>query len=131
MQDLNVAFIQLNGKFLTVTSKSVSDSSQLLNKFWSEWKQIFLDISNKHAPFKTAQLKNRYNKWISSDIIKLMYKRDYCHKKAIKSNDPTRSNDFWQTYRQTRNLVTKSIKNAKLSYNNEITNKYRKSCGNK
>ena len=50
-------------------------------KIWSEWKAEFLRISNKHAPIKVSRVKNRYNPWMNSDIINLMYERDFIHKK--------------------------------------------------
>ena len=51
---------------------------------WEDWKNVFLSLSNKHVPIKTAWLKVRSNPWMTSDIVKLMYKRDKVHEMAVK-----------------------------------------------
>ncbi len=50
---------------------------------WNKWKDEYLNICNRHAPFIEIMIKDRYNPWITSDIIKLMYKQDYIGNKAI------------------------------------------------
>ena len=52
-------------------------------KGWDVWKEAFLATSNKNAPFVQRRLKKRNNPWISSDIVKLMYHRDFLHKKQF------------------------------------------------
>ena len=49
---------------------------------WETWKSNFLCISDKHAPIKVTRVKDRHNPWINAEIIKLMYRRDYLHKRA-------------------------------------------------
>ena len=79
---------------------------------WSSWKTKFLDISNKHAPIRTCRLKNRRNPWITAEIVKLMYERDFIQQKAIKYNCPI----LFDEYRRLRNLVTYSIDLNKRNY---------------
>jgi hypothetical protein len=92
-----------------------------LDFLWEEWKTKFVHLSNLHAPFKISRLKHRRNKWITPEIVKQIYKRDYLHKKAIKSNDIQRKNNIWAQYRKQRNLVIHLIKKAKLHHYSSIT----------
>ena len=96
-----------------------------LDELWNNWKIDFLTLSDKHAPFKLSRLKNRRNKWITPDVVQLIYKRDYLHSKAIKSNDVCRQNEFWKSYRNMRNHVTKTIKKLKLQHYNNITDNHK------
>ena len=50
---------------------------------WVVWKETFLALSHKHAPFVERRLKKRNNPWISPDIVKLMYHRDFYTKKQF------------------------------------------------
>ena len=59
-----------------------------VGELWTSWKSKVLDVSNKHAPLRKCRLKNRRNPWITAEIVKLMYERDYTHEKAIKDNCP-------------------------------------------
>ncbi len=34
---------------------------------WNKWKDEYLNICNRHAPFKEIRVKDRYNPWITSD----------------------------------------------------------------
>ena len=40
---------------------------------WSDFKHVFISISNACAPMKTRRLKNRSNPWIDSHILQMMY----------------------------------------------------------
>ena len=46
-------------------------------------KIFFIDISNSCAPMETRRLKHRNEPWMNSNIIELIYKRDYLKRKAI------------------------------------------------
>jgi hypothetical protein len=94
----------------------LSCNNDMLSQYWYVWKKSFLELSNTHAPFKMSHMKSRYNGWINTDIIKLMQHRDNLHKKAIKSNDSSRSNSLWKSYRGLRNNVNKKIKKLKYDY---------------
>ena len=68
---------------------------------------------------KTMRLKNRYCPWMNRDIINLMYKRDYLHKKAVRS----KCLNIWNLYKSTRNRVTSMIRIAKRHlFENELCN---------
>ena len=47
-------------------------------------------------------------------------------KKAVKSNDVHRSNVCWEKYRESRNYVTKLIRQAKLEYYENVSNQHSK-----
>ena len=109
-------------------SEFVNDiqSNDLLNGHhgeikWEDWKNAFLSLSNKHAPIKTARLKVRSNPWMTSDIVKLMYKRDKIHELAVKRKDDSLMNE----YRKLRNTVTDMIKDRKRKYFTDVSNSSR------
>ena len=81
----------------------------------------FLSLSNKHAPIKTARLKVRSNPWMTSYIVKLMYKRDTIHELAVKRKDDSLMNE----YRKLRNTVTDMIKDRKREYFTDVSNSSR------
>ena len=84
------------------------------------WSKSFLGICNRHAPLISTRVRNKHSPWITNDIVKLMYKRDYAHKKAIRA---TNNEVLWNEYRKLRNLVTSKINESKKSYLSEITPK--------
>ena len=83
---------------------------------WEKWKLMFNEICNKNAPIKIARFKKRSNPWITPDVVKLLYKRDHVHAKAVR----TKSDILFDQYRSLRNQVTKVIKENKHKYYNEI-----------
>ncbi len=88
-----------------------------VDEAWVTWFSAFTDISNKHAPIKEVRVKDRNNPWMSTDIIKMMYERDYIHQQACKSKD----HGLFQKYKALRNKVTNCITKAKRDYyENEI-----------
>ena len=65
------------------------------------------------APFKSVRLKNTINPWINAEIVKMFYKRDFLHKKAI---DKGKDSNQWTKYVEYRNKVKRTIKKAKCEY---------------
>ena len=98
---------------------------------WDKWKAKFNEICNKHAPIKVARLNKRSNPWITPDVVKLMYKRDHVHAKAVR----TKNDILFGQYRSLRNYVAKIIKENKQKYYNEINSLRasdpKKKCGRK
>ena len=84
----------------------------LLSEKWDKFKNVFLTVSNKCAPFETRRLKNRNNPWIDNNIVRLIYKRDYLNRKAVKY----KSDGLWESYKQIRNSVTESIRSTTKYY---------------
>ena len=71
-----------------------------------------MQICNRHAPIKESRVKNRQNPWITSEIIKTMYRRDYLHRKASQTSD----SDLINEYRMLRNKVIFTISTEKKKY---------------
>ena len=77
-----------------------------------KFKNAFLTVSNKCAPFETRRLKNRNNPWIDNNIVRLIYKRDYLKRTSVKY----KSDELWESYKQIRNTVTELIRSNKKKY---------------
>ena len=86
-------------------------ADQFVDK-WNNFKDAFIDISNNCAPMETRRLKHRNNPWINSQIIELIYKRDYLKRTAIKN----KNEETWLLYRRAMNNVTEMIKCSKRQY---------------
>ena len=57
-------------------------------------------------------MKNRNNPWMTKDIVKLMYKRDYIKTKSGENNDE----NLRKEHRTLRNKVTNLCRQAKKDY---------------
>ena len=86
-------------------------ADQLADK-WNKFKDGFIKISNNCAPMETRRLKHRNNPWINSQIIELIYERDYLKRKAIQY----KNEETWLLYKRARNNVTEMIKLSKKQY---------------
>ena len=70
---------------------------------------MFNDVINKHIPKKIKRVRTAPSPWLNNDIFKHMSKRDYLHRKAIRSNDTS----DWNAYKLYRNKVTTMIRKSK------------------
>ena len=86
-----------------------------LQQIWQKFKNAFIQISNCHAPIKSRRLKDRYNPWMSREIIDLMYERDRKKQQAVK----LKSSEKWEQYTQLRNEINTKIRKAKKKYYND------------
>ena len=86
---------------------------------WETSKEIFLEIANKHAPFRQKRVKSEYCRWMTNAIKKQSYHRLF-KKKAISLN----SDNYFQAYKQQcKNQLNKCIKKTKRAYyNSKLTN---------
>ena len=82
------------------------------NEMWEKWKEIFLEIANKHAPIKTRRVRNKDSPWLTSQIRRLIIERDGLKKQAIKSGNI----NHWKLYKSHRNKAINAIKTAKSEY---------------
>ncbi len=82
---------------------------------WENFKGSCMEICNKHAPIKSYKVRDRVNPSVDSDIIIMMYKRDYVHRKAILLKD----SELWAEYKKLRNKVAHEIKrqDTKMRFN--------------
>ena len=86
---------------------------------WDIWKELFLEILNKHAPLQSKKVSSNKIPWLTSAIKSLMYERDKLKRKAVIRSLET----DWKNYKQMRNKVNKELKEAKVSYySNKIAN---------
>lgn len=118
-KNFNADLFQADLAQSTVLNNAYFKESDTID-MWIEWKNEFMRICDKHAPFKEIRVKERYNPWITSDIIKQMYKRDYISEKANLANDP----DMEREYRMLRNNVTNMIEQSKADYFDNVAIKH-------
>ena len=55
-----------------------------LNVLWFDWKTKFLTIAEKHAPMRQRGVESDYRPWLTDQIKKLCYQRDFLKKQAVK-----------------------------------------------
>ncbi len=79
---------------------------------WCYFKDIFTNISDKHAPLVEVRIKGNQPPWFNEEILSLCKDRDFYKGKAQKSG----STNDWETFRQIKNLTNNMIKQVKKSY---------------
>lgn len=90
-----------------------------VNDAWSTWSTMFIDMCNKHAPFKENKIKAYLPEWVTSDFLQLSKDKEYYYNKANKTNDPL----DWDKAKALRNKVNNLSKTLKKNYyHNEIEN---------
>ena len=97
-----------------------SKSDQLLKVFQevnvNSKLQIFNDVLSStlevHAPVKSIRICSRPCPYVTSEIKKLMASRDELHRRF----NQTRDTDVWQAYKESRNIVKTTLKNAEKDY---------------
>ena len=85
------------------------------NEMWNFWKHLLMSVIDKHAPLKTKRIRNKRSPWITIELLREIYKRDFLKKKATSTNDPL----IWKEFKGARNKVNNSIKKAKRKYFSE------------
>ena len=81
-------------------------------KIWEIWKCMLMETIDEHAPLRSRRISNRKSPWITNDLRRQIFNRDYLKKKAVSINDP----EAWDQYRQARNQTNNAIKKAKRTY---------------
>ena len=79
---------------------------------WEVWKDLFMEVVDRHAPLQNKRVSNKHSPWITYELTRKIYKRNYMKKIAIQENSAT----AWQRYKQARNEVNNAIKSAKKQY---------------
>ena len=85
---------------------------------WNLWKDEFLRISNLHCPIFIKPIRDYSKPWISTEIIKQIHRRNYLHRKALRTKCPA---DCIR-YKHIRKDITSSIRQSKFTYFNEKIN---------
>ena len=52
------------------------------NRQWEMWKSLFIAVVDKHAPLKRTRMRKKRSPWLTSQLIKLIRKRDFLKKKS-------------------------------------------------
>ena len=79
---------------------------------WEIWKELFLEVLNKHAPIQHKKTKSSKVPWITNKIKGLISTRDKLKRKAI----ITKLETDWSDYKKVRNQVNIELRNAKKNY---------------
>ena len=80
---------------------------------WGVWKHdLFMKVVGKHAPLQNKRVSNKHSSWITYELTRKIYKRNYMKKIAIQENSVT----AWERYKQARNKVNNVIKSVKKQY---------------
>ena len=79
------------------------------NDMWMRWKELFLNVCEKHALMKTKRTRGSKSPWITTILKKRMNFRDRLKRKAIKTKDPF----IWNIFRKAKNQVNCEKNSAK------------------
>ena len=82
------------------------------NHMWEIWKELFLEVLNKHAPLQHKKPKPSKVPWITTEIKSLINERDKLKRKTI----ITKLETDWSKYKRTRNEVNIKLRIAKTNY---------------
>ena len=82
------------------------------NDMWREWKTIFNNVVEMHAPSRTRRVRFSKSPWITPALKRHMHERDILKIKAIQSKDI----HDWAAFKKARNSVNSEIKLAKKAY---------------
>ena len=104
-----------------------TDWSPVLNSIcpesaWSHFRDIFMPILDKVAPFKTIRIKQRTEPWMTPQILEKISVRDG----LAQLYKDTKENKHRAEYNKARNEVQRDIKDAKANY---ITNSLESNLG--
>ena len=56
---------------------------------WDVWKNLFMDVVDKHAPLQNKRVSKKHSPWITHELTRKIYKRNYMKKIAIQENNTT------------------------------------------
>ena len=70
---------------------------------------LLMEVVDKHAPLQNKRVSNKHSPWITYELTRKIYKRNFMKKIAGQENSAT----AWERYKQARNEVRNAIKSAK------------------
>ena len=82
------------------------------NSMWIRWKELFLEVLDKHAPIRQIRERSCSVPWITADIKKLIFDRDKMKRKAM----VTKQSADWDAYKTSRNRVNIALRRGKSEY---------------
>ena len=83
-----------------------------MNSALNAWKDIFLNIVDKHAPRRVMRVRNKPAPWLNSQLKEEIYKRDWLKKQASETQGP----DDWKAYTTKKLTVNKNVQKTKKDY---------------
>ena len=83
-----------------------------MHEAWNAFAEIVNTTADKHTPLATKRVCAESLPWLTSEIRKMMWKRDFHHKQAQKQ----KSTEGWIKYRELGNNTTCLIRNAKHDF---------------
>ena len=81
------------------------------NSAWKVWRDLFLHVSNTHAPYRQKKVKSVPAPWLNPGLKKSMFERDKLKKIACR----LKTDESWSSYKSAKNQVNEAIKLAKSS----------------
>ena len=93
----------------THTGKSAKNDVDFL---WNKFINIFLTISNKHAPLKVSRIKAKQKHWFTPELKIAIKERDTMRKIAVEQN----SKHHWSCYKKLRNSIANKLKLLKKQH---------------
>ena len=75
-----------------------------VNTAWSNWKELFLNVCDRHAPYKRKIVRGVKCPWLTGETKKLMNQRDFFLRKA-RSGAEVDWNAYWRLLDQGSNKI--------------------------
>ena len=97
---------------------------------WEEFKRIYINICDKHAPYVNVKKKFKRSPWITDAYLHIARERDYTHKQFVKTKDH-KFLDKFKYFRNKANNLNKKLKSEyydnkfKRNSNNDLKEKWR------
>ena len=82
------------------------------NVLWKEFKSNFLAVAEKHAPIRQRRVKREHKPWLTKEIKRLMYHRDYLKRQSVRFTSST----YNEAYKRCKNKLNKLIKTTMEEY---------------
>ena len=92
---------------------------------WNAWKETFLKINNEHAPIKTTRVNDRICPWMTPEIVKLRYTRDFLKRKSVSSPEQEIRTDFDKQYKKLKKHIICVIRKQTQEYFWDVHNKHK------
>ena len=90
---LNIVILKTNSKddfvndLKNVDWESVANKEDVDSAVYT-WNKCFTNIADRHAPVRKARVREVHCPWMNSWLSQAMSRRDYFHRRAIKSYSP-------------------------------------------
>jgi hypothetical protein len=95
------------------------------NALWNDFKTKFLSVADKHAPIRQRRVKSEYKSWLTNQIKRMSYYRDYLKRQSIKLGSTLTYDKAYKRCKNKLNDLISNGKNSKESWQtiNELLNK--------